>query len=138
MCENSKSSSKKGYKWNWGHVGQETGLLEWWGIIPFDQPVPGSPDNCPLPPPLQKGTALRWGGESGLAPAGHEDRWLSGPGTAKSTQRGSEHQGAGARIPASGTRRGPGRRREPCGDVVLRAGNPKTKRPWSPPPGARP
>lgn len=108
------------------------------GIIPFDQPVPGSPDNCPLPPPLQKGTALRWGGESGLAPAGHEDRWLSGPGTAKSTQRGSGHQGAGARIPAAGTRRGPGRRREPCGDVVLRAGNPKTKRPWSPPPGARP
>ena len=31
MCENSQSSPKKGYKYNWGHVGQETGLLEWSG-----------------------------------------------------------------------------------------------------------
>ena len=39
--------------------------------------------------------------------------------------------------PCRRDRRGPGRRRrrEPSGDAVLRAGNPKTKRPGSPPPG---
>lgn len=38
-----QSGPEEGYKRNPGHVGQEMGLGEWPGIIPFDHSVPGDP-----------------------------------------------------------------------------------------------
>lgn len=113
------------------------GLQEWPGIIPFDQAVPGSR----VTP--KKGEPCDGAGSPAWPFSGHSAQWLSGPGTAQNTRRGSEHQREGAPIPARGTRRGPRSRREPGENATLRTRNPKTKRPrvpsapGSPPPAAR-